>query len=60
MLICVGIMSKTYNELYQLKVDVGVVNTVKIYRADISSVSGLALCQNKRQKDPCSDEGLVK
>ena len=34
------------NELYQLKVDVGMLNTVKIYRADVSSVnpsSGKAL-----------------
>ena len=35
------------NELYQPKVDVGMLNTVKIYWADLSSVSPL-----------CSDEGL--
>ena len=35
------------NELYQPKVDVGMLNTVKIYWADVSSVSPL-----------CSDEGL--
>ena len=28
-----------YNEFYQLKVDVGMLNTVKIYWADVSSVS---------------------
>ena len=27
------------NELYQLKVDVGMLNTVKIYWADVSSIS---------------------
>ena len=42
-------------ELYQLKIDVGMLNTVKIYWADVSSVN-----PSSEQKKPfCSDEGLI-
>ena len=52
-------MSKT-NELYQLKVDVGTLNTMKTYWADVTSVS-----PSSEQKSVavaagvCSDEGLT-
>ena len=39
----------TDNELYQLKVDVGVLNTVKIYWADVSTVNPLS--EQKRRTD---------
>ena len=44
-----------YTELYQLKVDVGMLNTRKIYSADILSISPLL----EQKKAFCSDEGLM-
>ena len=53
MLICVGVINEYKNELYQLKVvDVDMLNTVKNYRADVSSVS-------PSSEKNCSDEGLT-
>ena len=45
-LICIGVTSKN-NELYQLKVDVGMLNTVKNYLADVQV---LALRQSQKTK----------
>ena len=36
-------MSETNGELYEQKVDVGMLNTVKIYWADVSSVNPSSL-----------------
>ena len=51
MLICLGITGKKH-ELYQLKVDVGMLNTRNIFLADVSSISPSSVQKDTNLEPP--------